>query len=160
MRLELGRRTDYAIRATVDLAHHHGDGRRKGRAIADAMAIPTSYVPQILAELVRAQLVRSVAGREGGYELARPPSEISLFDVVHAAEGDVVSTECILRGGPCSSEDACAAHAPWSQAQHALLDSLAATSLADLLGIDKDVAAGGYANPSELRWRTTLGAEE
>ncbi len=137
MRLELGRRADYAIRAAIDLAHHHGDGRRrKARAIAEAMVIPTSYLPQVLAELVLAELIVSVAGREGGYQLARPPSRITLLDVVAATEGKIVSTECVLRGGTCRGEDPCAMHSPWSGAQHALLDSLAGTSLADLVAAD------------------------
>jgi Rrf2 family transcriptional regulator, iron-sulfur cluster assembly transcription factor len=152
MRLELGRRADYAIRAAVDLAHHHGDGaRRKARHIAEEMAIPPSYIPQILAELVRAGLVASVAGRSGGYELARPPSEISLLDVVHAAEGEVVSAACVLRGGPCRWDDMCAVHVPWADAQHALLDSLGATSLADVTAIDRRIAAGTYEVPARER---------
>ena len=161
MRLELGRRADYAIRAAVDLAHHHGDGRRrKAREVAEAMAIPVSYVPQILAELVRAQLAISVAGRDGGYALARPPSQISLLDVVHAAEGDVVSTDCVLRGGPCRWDDMCAVHVPWSDAQHALLDSLAGTSLTDVVAIDRELAAGTYAIPPELRRRAVSTIED
>ncbi len=145
MRLELGRRADYAIRAAVDLAHHHGDGaRRKARHIAEDMAVPPSYIPQILAELVRAGLVASVAGRSGGYALARPPAEISLLDVVIASEGEVVSTACVLRGGPCRWDDMCAVHVPWTEAQHALLDSLGSTSLADVTAIDRRIAAGTY----------------
>lgn len=145
MRLELGRRADYAIRAAVDLAHHHGDGaRRKARHIAEDMAIPPSYIPQILAELVRAGLVASVAGRSGGYALAKSPPEISLLDVVLAADGEVVSTSCVLRGGPCRWEDMCAVHVPWSEAQHALLDSLGSTSLADVTTIDRMISAGTY----------------
>ena len=151
MRLELGRRADYAIRAAVDLAHHHGDGgRRKSRAIAEEMAIPVSYIPQILAELVRAGLVVSEAGRSGGYVLARSPSEVSLLDVVHAAEGKVVSAACVLRGGPCRWEEMCAVHVPWAEAQHALLDSLGSTSLAEVVAIDQRLAAGTYRIPDEL----------
>lgn len=143
MRLELGRRADYAIRAAVDLAHHHGDGaRRKARDIAEHMAIPISYVPQILAELVRAELAVSVAGRSGGYALARAPTKISLLDVVRAADGEMLSTACVLRGGPCRWEDMCAVHVPWSEAQHALLGSLDATSLAAVIAIDTELAAG------------------
>lgn len=145
MRLELGRRADYAIRAAIDLAHHHGDGeRRKSRAIAAEMAIPPSYIPQILAELVRAGLVVSTAGRSGGYALARPPTDISLLDVVHAAEGEVVSTACVLHNRPCRWEDMCAVHVPWSDAQHALLDSLGSSSLADVVAIDRRLADGTY----------------
>jgi Rrf2 family transcriptional regulator, iron-sulfur cluster assembly transcription factor len=151
MRLELGRRADYAIRAVVDLAHHSGGGeRRTSRAIADEMAIPASYIPQILAELVRAGLVDSVAGRSGGYVLARAPSDISLLDVVHATESAVVSTACVLRGGPCRWEEMCAVHVPWAEAQHALLDSLGSTSLADVVAIDEGLAAGTYEVPYEL----------
>jgi Rrf2 family transcriptional regulator, iron-sulfur cluster assembly transcription factor len=151
MRLELGRRADYAIRAVVDLAHHYGGGeRRTSRAIADEMAIPPSYIPQILAELVRAGLVDSVAGRSGGYVLAWAPSDISLFDVVHAAEGEVVSTACVLRGGPCRWDEMCAVHVPWAEAQHALLDSLGSTSLADVVAIDERLSEGTYRIPEGL----------
>jgi Rrf2 family transcriptional regulator, iron-sulfur cluster assembly transcription factor len=152
MRLELGRRADYAIRAAVDLARHQGDGsRRKARAIAGEMAIPVSYVPQILAELVRAGLAVSLAGRDGGYALARDPSLITLLDVVRSVEGDVLSTSCVLRGGPCRWQDMCAVHVPWSRAQHALLDSLDATTLADLVAIDAALDAGTYEAPLDVR---------
>jgi Rrf2 family transcriptional regulator, iron-sulfur cluster assembly transcription factor len=145
MRLELGRRADYAIRAAVDLASHHGDGqRRKARAISDEMSIPASYVPQILAELVRAELAVSMAGRDGGYALAREPDRITLLDVVRSVEGEVISTSCVLRGGPCRWDDMCAVHVPWVEAQYALLDSLEGTSLADLVAIDVALQAGTY----------------
>lgn len=149
MRLELGRRADYAIRAVVDLARHEGS-RRKGREIAEAMEIPTSFVPQILAELVRAGTVVSVAGRDGGYALAREAGEVSLLDVVRAVEGEVRSTSCVLRGGPCRWDDVCAVHVPWAQAQDALLDSLAHTSFADLVAIDAALEAGTYEMPEDV----------
>ena len=148
MRLELGRRADYAIRAAVDLARHAQSGaRRKSRTIAEEMDIPSSYVPQILAELVRAGLVTSVAGRDGGYRLARPVGEISLVEVIRAVEGDLGSTVCVLRGGPCRWDDVCAVHVPWARAQNALLDELAETTLAELLEIDTAIDAGTYEVP-------------
>jgi Rrf2 family transcriptional regulator, iron-sulfur cluster assembly transcription factor len=151
MRLELGRRADYAIRAAVDLASRHGGERRKARAISVEMAIPASYVPQILAELVRAGLASSVAGRDGGYALARDPEHITLLEVVRSVEGEVLSTSCVLRGGPCRWDDICAVHVPWAQAQYALLDSLDATSLADLVAIDEALQAGTYEVPAAVR---------
>lgn len=148
MRLELGRRADYAIRAAVDLARHHEtDERRKSRAIAEEMDIPASYVPQILAELVRAGLATSVAGRDGGYRLARPIGQVSLMDVISAVEGDLGSTVCVLRGGPCRWDDVCAVHVPWARAQGALLDDLAETTLAVLVEIDAAIDAGTYEVP-------------
>lgn len=158
MRLELGRRADYAIRAAVDLASHHGDGqRRKARAISDEMSIPTSYTPQILAELVRAEIAVSMAGRDGGYALARPPERVTLLDVVRSVEGEVVSTACVLRGGPCRWDDMCAVHVPWAEAQYALLDSLDGTSLADLVAIDLALQDDTYELPDGLPRPRTKG---
>lgn len=150
MRLELGRRADYAIRATVDLARHHGGGRRKARAIAEEMAIPSSYVPQIMAELVRAGLVDSLAGRTGGYSLARSPEQTSLLDVIEAVESEGLPATCILRGGPCRWSDVCAVHVPWSRAQDALVASLASTSLAELVAIDVAIEDGSYVIPDDV----------
>jgi Rrf2 family protein len=150
MRLNLGKRADYAIRAVVDLARSVDQGRRKTSAIAETMAIPASYLPQVLAQLVRAGLVASEAGRSGGYTLARDARDISLYDVVEAVEGEVVSTTCVLRAGPCRWDDMCAVHVPWKQAQTALVDSLATTSLADLVEIDRALEAGTYVLPPEM----------
>jgi Rrf2 family transcriptional regulator, iron-sulfur cluster assembly transcription factor len=136
MELTLGKRADYTVRAVLDLARHHGGGRRKTDDIAQEMAIPRSYLPQLLAELVRADIATSVAGRHGGYALARPPEDIDLLTVIEVAEGAVVSSHCVLRGGPCHWDDACAIHEPWARAQEALRTSLRATSFAEVAAID------------------------
>lgn len=152
MRLELGRRADYAVRAVVDLARHHGDpSRRKGREIATEMDIPGTYIPQILAELVRVGIVDSVAGPGGGYVLARDPADISLLEVITAVEGEIGSGECVLRGGPCRWDGACAVHEPWWRAQQALRDELARTSFRDIAEIDAGLDAGTYEVPEPLQ---------
>ncbi len=152
MRLELGRRADYAVRAVVDLARHHDDdSRRKGREIATEMDIPPTYIPQILAELVRVGLVDSVAGPGGGYVLGRDPADISLLEVITAVEGEIGSRECVLRGGPCRWEGACAVHEPWWRAQQALRDELARTSFRDIAEIDAGLEAGTYEVPEPLQ---------
>lgn len=151
MRLELGRRADYAVRAIVDLCRHHdGTTLRKARQIAHEMNIPRSYLPQTLAELVRAELVDSVAGPAGGYMLKRDPAEISLGEAIEAVDGDLQSAECVLRGGPCSWEGVCAVHVPWSRAQRALLAQIDSTTFAEIAEIDAALEAGTYRVPAEL----------
>jgi len=101
MKLELGRRADYAVRAALDLARNFPAGsRRKAADVAIEMDIPFSYVTAILAELVRHNLVVSRPGRGGGYRLARDPEQIALLAVIRAVDGASVSTDCVLRGGP------------------------------------------------------------
>ena len=158
MELSLGRRADYALRAALDLARHV-DSRRKSREIGDEMDVPMSYLPHIMAELVRSGLVDSVAGPHGGYVLARPVADISLLEIIEAVEGDPASTECVLRGGPCRWDGICAMHVPWSRAQQAMLEQLAATSLADVAAIDHALIEGDYDAPP-VAGRTMLAAEE
>jgi Rrf2 family protein len=134
--MSLGRRADYAIRATLDLARSPG-ALRKAREIGEAMAVPVSFLPQILAQLVRAGIASSTAGPRGGYGLARDPASLSLLDVVVAVDGEVAENPCVLRGGPCHWEDRCAVHDPWTRAKQAMMDELAATSFADLVRLDR-----------------------
>lgn len=136
MKVRLGRRGDYAVRAVLALARHEGHGLRKAREITDDVEVPATYLPQILGDLVGAGIVTSVAGRDGGYALARPPAEVSLLEVLEAVEGDTQLTECVLQGGPCQWETECAVHRFWADAQEAFRERLAATSFADVAARD------------------------
>jgi len=59
--------------------------------LAGAESIPSNYLVQILNELRTAGLINSKRGKQGGYALARKPSEISLYDIVKAVEGEVLA---------------------------------------------------------------------
>ena len=130
MKIELGQKGDYAVRSVLALAVA---GRRlKGREIATQMGLPENFLPQVLGTLVKAGVVASVAGPDGGYELTRPPAEITLLQVIEAAEGPVRSRKCVLRGGPCRLDGTCAVHDAWADAQSALEAKLARASFAEL----------------------------
>jgi Rrf2 family protein len=145
MDLALTRRGDYAVRAALCLARRHDGGYVKIREVAATMALPASYTPQVLRLLAEAGLAEARAGRDGGYRLTRPPRQVALLEVVEAAEGGFRLERCILRGGPCHWEQACAVHAAWSEAVQACRDSLARTTLADLVAADDRLEAGGGA---------------
>jgi Rrf2 family protein len=132
MQITLGSKGDYSVRAVLDLARSHGVSRRKAREISDKMDIPRKYLPQVLGDLIKAGLVESVAGPGGGYSLAKPPAEITLLEVVEAAEGPVQRSRCLLRGGPCHWDEACALHAAWAEAQDKMVAQLAKTSFGQL----------------------------
>jgi Rrf2 family protein len=144
MQVALGRKGDYLVRAMLDIARHRGKGRRKARQIAEVMDIPARYATQILADLVRHDLLMATAGPDGGYSLARPADEITLLDVVDVAEGPTTLDTCVLRGGPCDWTDVCPIHVTWYQAQTAFVDVLARTTLAELVDIDAEIEAGTY----------------
>jgi Rrf2 family protein len=77
--------TEYALRAALDLAAHPGDPQ-SAKAIAEATRAPASYVARVLQTLARKGLVTSQRGRTGGYDLARPAHEITLYDIVAAID--------------------------------------------------------------------------
>lgn len=134
VKVTLEKSGDYAVRAILDLAAHYGAGRRKNREIADATHVPSPFLARILARLGKAGIVRATAGQDGGYELARPPAELSLFDVIEAVE-EVAPRACVLRSEPClgSGTRVCAVHEAWTGAREALHRELAATSFAALV---------------------------
>jgi Rrf2 family protein len=141
MRMQLGRKADYSIRAVLHLARHWATpGRRKGREIADDMGIPAKYLPQVMAALVRVGVVDSEPGPEGGYRLARPPADVNLLEMIESIEGPIESQECILRGGVCAWGDRCAIHETWAAAQDALRRRLGETTFADLAEVEARLA--------------------
>jgi len=87
--MRVSAKADYAVRAALELAA--GDGPVKGERIAEAQSIPLKFLENILVDLRHAGLVRSQRGPEGGYWLERPPEEISLAEVIRAAEGPLAS---------------------------------------------------------------------
>jgi Rrf2 family protein len=132
--LTLSKRGDYVVRAAIALALAW-DGRgtyRKIREVASEMHLPLSYTPQLLGTLARAGIAEAKAGRVGGYRLTRAPRDVSVLEVMEAAEGDLASTRCAIRGGPCRREEPCALHPTIVRAVEAVRSTLASTSLADL----------------------------
>jgi Rrf2 family protein len=117
----------------VALGRHSPDDLVTTRQIADEMAIPVRFLPQVMADLSRARLVDATTGRSGGYRQARPPDQISLLDVVTAIEGDSRSTECVLRGGPCGRDGHCDVHDVFASGQQALLGRLREATLASVV---------------------------
>lgn len=132
MRLELTRRGDYGVRAMLALAAQADIVWLSVPTISASMAIPAAFLPRVMMDLARAGLVRSRAGRTGGYRLARPATTITLLDVISAVEPERGSRSCILRGGPCGIDGRCAVHDAFTDARGALLEHLDTVSLDDI----------------------------
>jgi Rrf2 family protein len=80
-------KTDYALRAALELAAAPDEKPVKGERIATAQAIPLRFLENILMQLRHAGLVDSRRGAEGGYRLARPAAEVTLAEVIRAIDG-------------------------------------------------------------------------
>ena len=82
-------KTEYGLVSLLELAAIHGQGGVLQVAeIAQRQGIPDRYLEQMLTSLRRASILRSIRGPKGGYQLARPPAEIRVADVLAALEGE------------------------------------------------------------------------
>ena len=129
----LSRTEEYALRAAVCLARHHGDGARRARDIARETGVPANYMSKILHQLARAGVVRSERGRTGGFALSGPPEELLLSKVVGPFEPQIERTRCLLGRPECSDEHPCGAHDRWKVIKEAALEFLEGTTLADVI---------------------------
>lgn len=147
MKIVTTRRSDYGMRAAVCLAGNDPDVLVTAAEISREMEIPQGFLHQVLQSLQRGGLVRSNAGRRGGYALTRSPEDISVLEVLEALEGPLDLGECALRGGPCRWDDVCALHEVWSAGRSAFCDRLASSSLADVARVDEQLKEGRYPVP-------------
>ena len=87
--MALSAKVQYGIVALIELAAIHGQGGVLQVAeIAQRQAIPDRYLEQMLTSLRRSRILRSIRGPRGGYQLARPPGEVTVQEVVAALEGE------------------------------------------------------------------------
>ena len=85
--MRVSAKTDYALRAALELAAAPDEKPVKGERIATSQAIPLRFLENILMQLRHAGLVESRRGADGGYRLARPAGEVTLADVIRAIDG-------------------------------------------------------------------------
>ena len=82
-------KTEYGLVSLLELAAVHTQGGVLQVAeIAQRQGIPDRYLEQMLTSLRRANILRSIRGPKGGYQLARPPAQIRVSDVVNCLEGE------------------------------------------------------------------------
>lgn len=133
MALRLTNAGDYAIRSMIFIASLPEEAVVLRSEICETQKIPSSFMAKILRSLVRAQLLRSTRGVNGGFSLAKDPSEISLLDILEAIEGPLALTDCTPNAEECEHSGNCPANAVWSRVQASIRDILASACLEDLV---------------------------
>ncbi len=129
--MQITRTADYALRVVVHLAGRRDEGPVAASEIAAEQDIPRDYVAKVLQALSRGGIVHSVPGRGGGAVLMRDPGEITVLDVVQAADGPVTLNRCLVRPGECPRDRFCAVHSFWHEVQEALVAKLSSRTVAD-----------------------------
>ncbi len=89
--MKISVKLDYACRVLAEMARLHGSGElAQIEQLAQAEAVPANFLAQILGALRDGGLVISKRGIQGGYALARPPEQISLYDIMKVIDGELI----------------------------------------------------------------------
>jgi len=110
--LKLTKKADYGLMAMKHLAERAQDGACSAKDVAEAYGIPQEALAKILQRLVKAGLLHSQHGMNGGYTLARDAGQISAFEVIRAIDGPLFITSCITVRGECGQSDRCTIREP------------------------------------------------
>jgi Rrf2 family iron-sulfur cluster assembly transcriptional regulator len=122
----------YAVTAMLDLALHAQAGPVSLADISERQGISLSYLEQLFAKLRRGNLVTSVRGPGGGYQLSRDMTGIDVAQVIDAVNESVDATRCQGTGG-CHEGDVCLTHHLWCGLSDRIHEFLSGISLADLV---------------------------
>jgi Rrf2 family protein len=134
--MRLSRRSEYGLRALIDLVRH-GDTRPISlAALAERNNLPPKFLEQIMATLKRGGIVRTTLGSHGGYEIAEEPGRVSVGRVIRLLDGALAPLGCVsLRYyEPCSCPDeaTCALRDVMLDVRDNMLDILDRETLAQL----------------------------
>ena len=151
------KRSDYGLRAVLELAASYHRGPLSAREIARRGGLPEPFVKKLLQRLAAARIVQALRGRRGGYALTRAPEHISLLEVLEAFE-DLAPVSCLQLqlqhlptdavptegDAPCAAEveeEACPVRAAWAMVDRRMRETLQTITLVDLL---HEVRARGF----------------
>ena len=143
--MKISKGVEWTAHACTLLAALPKDWSLSAEALADFHDVPPAYMAKQMQALSRAGIIISQRGAVGGYKLAKPPKEITLWNIMAALEGKSPSFHCteIRQNGPCGAkpkdcQEPCSIAASFFKAEQAFRNVLRKVTLLDLM---RDAAA-------------------
>jgi Rrf2 family protein len=129
----VSQKTEYALRAMVELALRQGQGPIPAKEISAAQGIPLRFLEQQLSQLHKAGLIESFRGAGGGCRLGSPASEIRVSEIVDAMEGSFYPMYCVSTDDhTCFQDSRCGLQELWGDVHIAVRQVFERTTIADL----------------------------
>jgi Rrf2 family protein len=128
------------------LAEHPQPGACSAKELAEAYQIPQELLAKILQRLVRAGLLKSQHGSNGGYVLARNPATITAFEVIRTIDGPLFITSCVTVRGNCVQHECCTIKEPMRKVNSSIEEVLRRITITDMA---EDAAGGPGAGSGE-----------
>ena len=123
----------YALRMLLDLAEHSGKFISL-KEIAERQNISKQYLEQIVSLLNTSNILRTNRGKQGGYMLAKRPSEYTVREILRITEGNLAPVTCLEEDvNDCEKASYCKTLPMWTGLQKVIDDYLGSVTLQDML---------------------------
>ncbi len=122
----------YAIRAMSRLTMMRPEGYVLLDELCEGTDLPRHFVAKIFQDLVRKGLLISAKGRGGGFALAKPADQTTIYDIVEAIDGVTRLDQCVIGMAQCDSTQPCPQHDEWEPLRGQLKQFLQETTLAQM----------------------------
>lgn len=130
----------YALRLMIELASRQPGECVSLKEISECQRISLKYLEQIVTPLLRARLVKSVRGSQGGYRLTRAPADYTAGEIIRAVEGSLASIPCLDEpDGTCPRQGACVSRRFWEGMDAVVNQYVDSVTLADLCADSESV---------------------
>lgn len=131
--LKLTKKADYGLIAMRHLASCEDHAACSAKEVAETYGIPQEALAKILQRLVKAKLLVSQHGMNGGYALAREARSISALEVIKAIEGPLFITSCTTSHGDCVQSPKCTVREPLRKVSETIQQVLTRMKISDML---------------------------
>ncbi|WP_051309017.1 RrF2 family transcriptional regulator [Desulfogranum japonicum] len=131
--MRLTRAAEYAIRCMVYLSKRGKGILTSRQEIAEQAEIPAHFLAKIAQELAKSGFIEIRQGAKGGFILLKPPSDITLLEIVETIIGEIYLNDCVARPSSCTVSYSCAVHRVWLSARDQLRSTLREVTFADLV---------------------------
>lgn len=123
----------YAIMVMIDLAMNGNDKFISLKDIAQRQGLSNKYLEQIIAMLNKAGYLETARGNNGGYKLAKKPSEYTVGEILRATEGDLAPIYCVSEDGDCEKRENCKTFSFWKGLDDTINEYVDSKTLEDLI---------------------------
>ena len=112
--MKIIKKVRYGLRAMMEISLNGSSSGILQKVISENQEIPLKFLDAIIADLKREGLLVNYSGKRSGYILARPASEISVYDIFRAFEPELTVVNCMCPGNICNRISICPAKDYWS----------------------------------------------
>ncbi|MBI1729385.1 Rrf2 family transcriptional regulator [Candidatus Acetothermia bacterium] len=130
--MRLSRESQYGLSGLVYLALKEPGKITQVAEISEQASLPKAFLAKIFRKLALYGVLQSYRGRDRGFRLSRPASEIKIREIIEAIEGPDFFQRCIFWSGQCSNQSPCMLHGLWKSVRPQVAERVSLLTLQDV----------------------------